>query len=130
MRTVYVDGPEIFVEEFEVFLESGGATLVTDAKAADARIKVRGEQFKRRVLSVDPRTGKDREFELVYIVRYSATRRDGTVSILTRELRIVRDFVFDADAVVGMSRQVTVLRLEMRRDAAKAMVRQIETQLR
>lgn len=129
VRNVHVAGPLVFVDEIEVFLESGGASVTEDEEAADAIVNVGQETYQRRVLSVDPNTGKDREFQLVYTVRFSISRPDGTIAVDPEGIRIVRDYVFDQDQVLGKSREDTVLREEMRRDAAQELVRRMEVRL-
>ena len=130
IQTVYVDGPVVFVDELETFINGGGAEVIGVREEADAIVTLGQERFLRRVLSVDPDTGKDREFELVYLVDFTVSRPDGTVAVGPENIRLVRDFVFDADAVLGASREESVLQLEMRRDAAEELVRRIEIRLR
>lgn len=130
VRTVYVDGPDQFVDELETFISGGGAEVISDAEKADAVVTLGDERYERRVLSADPQTGKDREFELVYLVNFTVTRPDGTVAVGPEQIRLSRDYVFDSDAVLGKSREEGVLRVEMRRDAAEELVRRIEIRLR
>jgi LPS-assembly lipoprotein len=130
VRTVHVQGPAVFLDEIQVFVESGGAEIVSSAEEADASVEVGGEQFEQRTIAVDPSTGKEREFELVYTVSFKVTRPDGTVALGPEGVRIVRDFLFDSDEVLGRSRERDRLEVEMRRDAAEEVVRRIELRLR
>jgi LPS-assembly lipoprotein len=130
LRAVFVSAPVLIADELEVFLASGGARVTPDREAADARISASGERFDRRLLSVDPDTGREREFELVYTVWASATRRDGSIILSNQPITLVRDFVFDPAAVLGTGREEAVLYDEMRRDAARQIVRRIEAALR
>ena len=130
VQKVHIVGPTVFQDELETFIESGGAEVVEDPDAADATVRIGQELFEQRTLAVDPTTGKEREFEMVYLVDFRVTRPDGTVSLGPERVRLVRDFLFDSDEVLGRSRERTLLRVEMRRDAAEEIVRRIDTRLR
>jgi len=43
----------------------------------------------------------------------------------SQSVSLLRDYVFDPDAVIGKSREEGVLREEMRRDAAQQILRRI-----
>ena len=130
VKTVHIVGPTIFRDELETFLESGGAEVVGDPAVADATVSIGKERFAQRVIAVDPNTGKEREFEMVYTVSFNVTRPDGTVPVGPERVRLARDFLFDSDQVLGRSRERDLLRTEMRRDAAEEIVRRIDTRLR
>jgi len=126
VNAVHVRAPStVLADEVSIFLEAGGARATESSEEADAVLNVSSEQFARRVLSVDPQTGKEREFELAYTVSFDLVGSDGKALLAGESLRLLRDFVFDADAVLGKSREEGVLRDEMRRDAAQQIVRRI-----
>lgn len=129
LREFYVEAPAAVADELEVFLDAGGARLTDERARADAVISVHSEAYHRRVLSVDPTTGKEREFELVYTVSFAVARDDGSMLLVPQTLKLRRDYVFDADAVIGKGREESVLRDEMRRDAAQSIVRRMEAAL-
>ncbi len=106
-------------------LEANGARIVVEKKTADATLIIAAESFDRRVLAVDPGTGKSREFELVYNLNFHFSGRDGKALLATQQLKLRRDFVFDDDAVIGKSREEGVLIEEMRRDAASQIMRRL-----
>ena len=128
-REIYVEAPISMVDEIEVFVESGGGRLVGDRAVADGSITVRSERYNRRVIAVDPVTGKEREFELLYIVNFDARLKDGTDLVAPQDLVVRRNYIFDETAVLGASREETVLRDEMRRDAAQRIVRIVSASL-
>ena len=97
--------------------------------SAGALVRLGNERFDRRVLSVNPETGKESEFELAYQVTFEVTRAEGEVLVPRETVSLLRDYVFDVDEVLGKSREQSVLRDEMRRDAATRIVRRIETSL-
>ncbi len=130
VKAVHVTGPTAFIDEIEVFIEGGGATLVEIEEEADALVWVGNESFQQRTIAVDPNTGKEREFEIVYLVSFKVARPDGTVALGPEVVRLTRDFLYDSDAVLGKSRERDTLYVEMRRDAAEEIVRRIESRLR
>lgn len=130
IRTVQVMAPQALRNDILALLESGGIEASTSSAEADASITVTSERFSRRVLSVDPTTGKEREFELAYTVDFGVIRRDGTQVIDSGTVNLLRDYVFDPQAVIGTSREEDVLRDEMRRDAARQLMRRVEAALK
>ena len=134
LKSVRIDtGSTILRDELAVFLEDGGVVLVDDKKAqVDAVLSAYDENYQRRVLSVDSNTGKAREYELAYTVKFNLVDGDGDGEALVSEqrVRLVRDFVFDEDAVIGKSREEDVLRQEMRRDAMQRILRRLTATLR
>ena len=62
---------------------------------------------------------KEQEFELSYTVSINARTADGKILIPPEVLSVRRDYVFDRDALIGKSREESVLRIEMRQDAAQ-----------
>jgi LPS-assembly lipoprotein len=117
-------------DELAVFLQDGGARVVRDADSlVDAVLTVSGEAFDRRVLSVDPSTGKAREYELAYTVNFAMVDGKGKPMVDQQSIRLIRDFVFDEDAVIGKSREENVLRDEMRRDAMQQIIRRLRASL-
>ncbi len=125
IRSVHVNAPAALRDELQIFLEGGGAELAESGTSADVTINVSSETYDRRVLTVDPNTGKEREFELAYSVAFDVKRANGTPVLASQSVRLIRDYVFDPDAVIGKSREEGVLREEMRRDAAQQILRRI-----
>ncbi len=97
---------------------------VTDA---DVLVAVSGERTERRVLSVDPRTGKVREFEMSYEVSVSVRKSDGTPLIDSERILFQRDFVFDETAALGKFEEERILVNELREDAAETILHRLES---
>lgn len=129
IRSVYVNAPVELRDEIQVFLEGGGVDLVNNRADADASINVTRELFDRRVLSVDPTTGKEREFELAYTVDFNVVRGNESPVMSGQTINLLRDYVFDPDSVIGKSREENVLIEEMRRDAAQQLLRRLQSSL-
>jgi LPS-assembly lipoprotein len=119
LGALHVSAPNVLLRETEVFLEGSNTRLVPGHDGADVVLTMGNERYDRRVLSVDPSTGKEREFQLAYSVDVRAVTRDGRTLIAPQVVTLQRDFVFERDALLGASREETVLREEMRRDAVQ-----------
>ena len=122
-RNVYVDAPVEISDDLAVFLDSGGANLSRTAAESDAVIRVQSQNYEQRVVSVDAATGKAREFELLYTLEFSVRMKDGTMLVPPKHLVIRRIYVFDPTAVIGATRNVETLRVDMQRDAAERIIR-------
>ncbi len=92
-------------------------------------IKVHSQNYDQRVVAVDATTGKAREFELLYTLDFSVRMKDGTMLVPPERLVVRRIYVFDPTAVVGATRNVAALRLDMQRDAAERIIRLTEAAL-
>ncbi len=128
-RNVYLDAPVGISDDLAVFLDGGGASLAKTGAESDAVIKVQSENYEQRVVAVDATTGKAREFELLYALDFSVRMKDGTMLVPPEHLVIRRIFVFDPTAVVGATRNVKALRIDMQRDAAERIIRITEAAL-
>ena len=129
LDAVHVAGPpEIGAALVEV-LDSGGVRVRSSGDSAQAVVRLTDERFTPRLLSVDPDTGKESEFELSYRVTFRVTGPDGEELVPGQTVSLLRDYVFDAGAVLGKSREQDVLHAEMRRDAAGQIARRIQTAL-
>ena len=128
-RNVYLDAPVGISDDLAVFLDSGGASLAKTGAESDAVIKVQSENYEQRVVAVDATTGKAREFELLYALDFSVRMKDGTMLVPPEHLVIRRNYVFDPTAVIGATRNVKTLRVDMQRDAAERIIRLTEAAL-
>ena len=128
-RSLYLSAPAALRDELSVHLSDGGATFVDAADTAEVTLRIVKEDFDRRTLSVDPDTGKEREFELTYAVTFEARRQDGSALLKRQTVTLLRDYIFDSDQVLGKSREQNTLRSEMRRDAAQQILTRLNSAL-
>jgi len=98
------------------------AGSVTDA---DLLVSFGGESSERRVLSVDPETGKVREFEMGYEAFVTVRRADGTPLIDNQRIQLRRDYVFDETAALGKFEEERLLLRELRQDAAETVLQRL-----
>ena len=126
---IHVTGPAGIGDALTQMLESGGAGVRPERESAKAVLWLGREKFTRRVLSVDPDTGKEREIELAYSVAFRVAGGDGEALMPEQTMSLLRDYAADAGAVLGKSREEDVLREEMRRVAAGQIMRRVATAL-
>lgn len=130
-RSVYLKTTnDLLFDELAVYLRDSGATIISGEEGADAVLDLSQERFTKRTLSVDPDTGKEREFELSYSVSFELRKTDGTVLVEHQTVSLVRDYLFDADQVIGKSREQNALKNEMRRDAAQRILTRLSAALK
>ena len=125
MDSIYLVAPIDLREQVSVFLEGSETQLVADRGSADIILTLVNPRFARRVLSVDPNTGKEREFELSYTVDMAARRADGDDIVTLQPVTLLRDYVFDRTALIGAGQEESVLRDEMQRDAVQQVLRRL-----
>ena len=126
---IHVDGPPGIDVALEQVLDDGGARVQSSRDAATAVVRIGDERFVQRVLSVDAHTGKEREFELAYQVAFEVTGAQGEALMARQTVSLVRDYVYDPNAVLGKSLEQEVLHAEMRRDAAARIAARIAASL-
>jgi len=113
------------LDELTVLLEGNGIAVASDRKSADAVLVVEKETFDKRTLSVDSKTGKEREHELAYTISYRVLATDGKEILSPQTVNLVRDYVFDEVAVLGTNQEKNVLYQEMRQEAAHRILRRL-----
>ena len=123
---LHVNSNQILRNDVEVFLEGSSTELVTDSAQALVLLTMTSPHYDRRILSIDPETGLEREFELSFSLDIVATDPEGLVLLEPQTLAVQRDYVFDAAALIGSTQEEAVLRVEMRRD----LIRQVLYRLR
>ena len=122
LGAVHVTGPRDISAVVVRMLDGAGVRIEPAGDSAGTVLHLGDERLDRRVLSVNPDTGKESEFELAYHVTFRVTGAEGEELVPKQTVSLLRDYVFDARAVLGKSREQEVLHAEMRRDAAARIV--------
>ena len=125
LGAVHVTGPREISAAVVQMLDGAGVRVEPAGDSAGTVLHLGDERLDRRVLSVNPDTGKESEFELAYRVTFRVTGAEGEELVPKQTVSLLRDYVFDARAVLGKSREQDVLHAEMRRDAAARIVSRI-----
>ena len=105
-------------------LAGAGGRLVDDPRTAGSVLRIEGERFHRRVLSVaaDRRVN---EYSLTYDLAFSLYAPDGSVLVPSQQVSVTREYAFDRDRVLGTGQEEAVLRREMRDQAVRQMLRRL-----
>ena len=127
--TMHVTGPRDITVAVIQLLDGAGVRIEAASGSTATSVQLSNERLSRRVLSVNPDTGKESEFELAYQVTFRVTGTEGEELVARQTVSLLRDYVFDAGEVLGKDREENELRAEMRRDAATRIVRRIEASL-
>jgi|LNFM01.1.fsa_nt_gb outer membrane lipopolysaccharide assembly protein LptE/RlpB len=101
--------------------------ITQDRSTADTVVELTDERYDRRVLSVDPDTGKVREIEVTLMMGMTVRGADGSLVSAPENFRWTEDFVFDEGSLLGTVETEAVLRQEMAKVAARALVLKLET---
>ncbi|MFO1435850.1 MAG: LPS assembly lipoprotein LptE [Gammaproteobacteria bacterium] len=120
-----IQSPTATASEVTRLLQLNGVELVSPEKA-DAILTFTKDNQERQVLSVDPDTGKVREFELTVDVGIQVKSSDGKILLEDDSIALQRDFTFDETAALGKYEEEGALYQEIRKDLAAAIVRRLQ----
>lgn len=124
-RLQVADADSLFARELRLLLTANGVTLV-DAAAEDAAVlRILRQDITRRALTVSG-NARVREYELVFELRFALDGPDGERLIAPENLRLVRDYQFDEQEILGATSEEELLREDLRRSMAAALVRRLE----
>lgn len=122
---IYLQGGSAIGVEVRRLLTLLGVPMVASAAAADSVLKITRDSQERQVLSVDPDTGKVREFELIVETGIEVSA-NGAVLLEDDSLSLQRDYVFDETAALGSYEEEGALYAQLRKDLAAAIVRRLQ----
>jgi LPS-assembly lipoprotein len=126
LRSVYLRAPDTALREpLARALQGAGVGLAPSPAEAGATLTVGPERLDRRLLSVDPRTARAREYELSYALPVQAVATNGTPILPLETVTLVRDFTYNPVAVLGKSEEEGLLYAEMRREAVHQVLRRL-----
>ncbi|MGE0486747.1 MAG: LPS assembly lipoprotein LptE [Gammaproteobacteria bacterium] len=115
----------VFVALQQEITNRGGA-LVSSPGTAQIIVDVERERFDRRILSVDPDTGKVREIELGLAVTFTARTSDGRLLIPREEATFEQDYVFDEGSVLGTVAVDEIVQRELAQLAATSIALRLQ----
>lgn len=128
--TVYVtnQNANLIAREVKQQLTGGGAKAVVSAEGAKYMVKLENEYFDQTVLSVSPDTGKVEEYQISMSVNLTVIDATGKERIIGEEIRLIREYTFDEDAVLGKYEEEQVLRDELVAQAASEIIRRLNAE--
>ena len=121
-------GGESIAKEVKLQLAGAGARAVASVDEAKFVLRLEKEFFNRSVLSVSADTGKVEEYQLTLTVSLTLIDSKGKELIPGDEIRLVRDYTFDEDAVLGKFEEEKVLRDELVSQAASEIIRRLNAE--
>lgn len=126
--TLYLETPGAAEvgQELRRQLAINSIRIVDERAAAKLAVTVAREQFATRVVSIDPESGKAREYELGFRAELSVAHPDGRRVIADEPIDLLRDYTFDETAVLGKSSEETLVRRQLIEDAADTILRRVE----
>jgi LPS-assembly lipoprotein len=126
LHSVHVQAPSrALADPIELYLQAGGARVTRQPAKADLTLVLSDESLSRRLLAVDPRTGKGREYELAYALTYRAGRPDGSAILPPDTVRLVRQYTFNPTEVIAKGEEEALIYAEMREDAIQHILRRL-----
>lgn len=94
---------------------------------ADLVIELEDERFERRILSVDPGTGKVREIELGLLTHFTVRSGDGKLLVPREPLTFQLDYVFDEGSLLGTVEQDNTVQQDLAETAATSLIFRLES---
>ena len=108
-------------------LYNRGMQVVSKRADAQVVIELEGEDYDRRILSVDPDTGKVREIELGLETNFSVRSADGRLLIPREPLNWQIDYVFDESSLLGTVEQDVTVQQDLAEIAATTLVFRLQS---
>jgi len=106
-------------------LAIAGTVITPTSDGAEIILHLNDQSIQRSILSINPATGKVDEYQLTFTVTMSIADADRNDLLSNQVIRLVRDFAFDQDAVLGSVSEQRVLEEEMTRQAATQIIRRL-----
>lgn len=123
---VRVDDPtSAFARELELLLRGNDVELADGPGEGVAELRITRERITRRALTISG-DARVREFELVFDLQFTLVGPSGGVLLGPESLRLERDFQFDEQEILGAATEEELLREELRRSMAAALIRRLE----
>ncbi|TNF99606.1 MAG: hypothetical protein EP297_05285 [Gammaproteobacteria bacterium] len=115
-------------DELKRNFQSASATLSKDpSSSVSAKLRIHEDRSDRRIMSVDV-TGKALEYELYYILRFDVVRPDGVQIVPMQRIVLTRNYLFEDTQVIGSSREENLLKIDLRKDVARDLMRRLQAQ--
>lgn len=127
LKPLYVDGfanTHPIVRYLESTLSSQEA-YAADRASARMILALKNENWQRRILAVG-NDGRPQEFELKYSLRYALQREDDVPVIPDTNITFSREYSYSAAQALSKSLEEDVLREEIYRDVASAILQRLK----
>lgn len=108
------------------YIQVNGVQIVE--KNAQAQLLLLGESSQRNVVTFSA-TGRAREVEVVYQIKFSLRNPQGEFLIADTTLTQARDMTYDDDQILGKEAEERRLYQEMEQDSARQILNQVSARL-
>ena len=119
LRSVSADA---LTREVKSQLQMDGVAV---SSSADYTLTLVNETYKRSILSISPKTGKAEEFQLTLSARVSISKKGMNDLVSNEAITASRDYLFDEDALLGKASEERLLKENLRRQLAAAVIRRL-----
>ena len=120
---LFLDAPPALLVDLESALAGSAVSRSPSREGANAVLVVASERFERRVLSVDPFDGSEREAEIAYVVDFRIGLGSDPAAMDEQRIALVREFLYTPEEVVSKEHEEDLIREELRREAAARILR-------
>ncbi len=121
--SLFLDAPPALLIDLESALAGSTVSRSPSREGADAVLAVASERFERRVLSVDPFDGSEREAEIAYVVEFRIGLGSDPAAMDQQRVTLVREFLYTPEEIVAKEHEEDLIRVELRREAAARILR-------
>lgn len=112
LNSVFVEGAsQPLYSQFKSSLEASSGKILSSPEKAGVVVKVRDEEFRRRILSLSSR-GRSNEVELDYRIEYELYK-SGKVLLPLQTVQLRREYFNDQDDIIARENEEKVIRDEM-----------------
>lgn len=129
MNSVYLEGasPQLY-NQFKESLDASSGKLLSSSENAGVVVKVRDEEFRRRILSLSSR-GRSNEVELNYRFEYELYK-SGKLLVPVQTFQLSREYFNDQDDIIAKDNEEGVIRDEMYQQAVQNVISRASAELK
>jgi LPS-assembly lipoprotein len=126
MRNVYVESASASLQrELKAVLQASEAKLVESPSAAGVHLKFTQETMNTRASSINI-SGRANQFQVNYLLNYSAYDATGKTVLENQQLTIKREYFNDQTDILGKSSEEDLIRSEMIKQAANSLITRLQ----
>lgn len=127
-ESAYLNAPNapLVAQAVRTELNTRGIQVTRKRAEAQVVIDLDSEYFDRRVLSIDPNSGKVREIELGLEVYFAVRSHEGKLMIPREPLAWELDYVFDEGSLLGTVEQDSTVRRDLAETAATTLMLRLQ----
>jgi LPS-assembly lipoprotein len=127
MQKVYLAGiapNDPFAQDFGQLLTQAGGSLTQDPKQASSTLRILRIAQPRRAITLS-QAGRATEYDLFFRIVMQVSNAKGETVLPQQEIEIKRDYYNDQRLIIAQGEEEALIRSEMRREAAQAVLRRL-----